>query len=131
MTKSKLTQPSTELGLQSSTTKSKSSTANNKIFNNKTFMEVIQKYNMRNTEDRLQDFRATLTEIVNVNQHDKAPRDMNELDPEYYGRKMAFTPEKVLQMERLNKSTPGLTPSKKSGYFGNQKKTIEMSFTLG
>ena len=38
-------------------------------------MEVINKYNMRNTEDRLQDFRATISEIVDVNMHNKVPRD--------------------------------------------------------
>ena len=36
---------------------------------------------------RLEDFRSTLTEIVDAEHHGVEPRDVKELDPETYGRR--------------------------------------------
>ena len=41
----------------------------------KNFLNVIQKYNMRINEDRLDDFRTTIKEIVDVNIHGQEPLD--------------------------------------------------------
>lgn len=72
-------------------------------------MEVINKYNMRNTEDRLQDFRATISEIVDVNMHNKVPRDKQELDPDIYGKRLETSPDKHLKYEEASKSTQGFS----------------------
>ena len=41
---------------------------------------------MRINEDRLQDFRTTIKEIVDVNLHNGVPNDVHELDNPNYGR---------------------------------------------
>jgi hypothetical protein len=52
----------------------------------KNFLNLIQKYNLRINEDRLEDFRTTIKEIVDVNIHGQIPRDKKELDSAEYGR---------------------------------------------
>lgn len=43
---------------------------------------------MRPTQQRLGDFRETLEEIIDVNLYDSVPRDVHELDPSYYGKRL-------------------------------------------
>lgn len=47
---------------------------------NKAYRSLIEKYNMRQSQERLDDFRATIKEIVDVNQYGMSPRDKRDLD---------------------------------------------------
>jgi len=49
---------------------------------------MIKKYNLRVNDDRLLDFRETVHEMFELDQHDKTPIDKNELDPDNYGRRI-------------------------------------------
>lgn len=53
---------------------------------NTSYLNVMQKYHLRRTGDRLDDFRATLIEIVGSEMHGQPPRDIKELDSENYGK---------------------------------------------
>jgi len=53
---------------------------------NKSYLNVIKKYNLRPSNERLSDFRETLVEIVDSEHHGKTPRDFTELDAEDYGK---------------------------------------------
>jgi hypothetical protein len=46
---------------------------------------MIQKYNLRMTSERIQDFRSTIKEIIDV-ERGIPPRDIKELDNEEYGK---------------------------------------------
>ena len=52
---------------------------------------MIDKYNLRQNEMRLDDFRSTIAEIVDAEHHGIVPRDAKELDPETYGRRIDLT----------------------------------------
>lgn len=83
ITKSKLKKGSDDLIFNGKTCDNEQTPKENKNYKN-----LISKYNMRTTQIRLGDFRETLEEIVDIDQYDKSPRDIHELDPGYYGKRI-------------------------------------------
>ena len=53
-------------------------------------LNIIHTYNLRETEDRLQDFRETIDEIVGCDLYDKKPKDMGEFDTPDYGKHVKY-----------------------------------------
>lgn len=85
---------------------------------------------MRRTYARLEDFRETINEIVDVNQYDQMPRDKNELDPEYYGKRTENSPdleEKIKLPKKKNLLMRSMVIPKQSQF---KKPTIEINPNL-
>lgn len=97
---------------------------------NPIFRSVISKHNMRSTQDRFQDFRETLKEIVDINQHDKKARDHRELDPEYYGKVVNVNDKDnedgLLSPKSTKKKEQQNSPQRKTLV---KKPTIEIAFS--
>ena len=53
---------------------------------NEFYVDVIAQHNLRLTRDRVDDFRKTMREIIDVSKGISEPRDIQELDSENYGR---------------------------------------------
>lgn len=54
---------------------------------NKNYVKTVEKYNLRANLMRVQDFRQTINEIVDINNHGKTARDFKVGDPSDYGKK--------------------------------------------